>query len=161
MCKTCPIGPWIREPVRGDVCRKVPVPLSSSWDGQAARFHSPWASRGALVQCWFPQNITWMCQLLLSWTCFASFFLHWAACVSQFSWCERALKNIDHCCGSSSSSPGACPCEDGATVKPISGSPELLFTSMWGINWKEKAYLYLIDKKYWKRVISWIIAWEG
>lgn len=81
---------------------------------------SLWASQEALVQCRFPQNITWICHLC----CHGHVLLFFS-----FTGQLVCVKNIDRCCSSSSLSPCACPYEDGATVKPVSGSPEL-FTSM-------------------------------
>lgn len=77
----------------------------------------------------FPSNHNLVVSDLLSLTCFAVYLLHWTACVAQFLCCGRALKCINDCCSSSRTSPCTCACEDGATVKPISGHHELLLTS--------------------------------
>lgn len=139
MCKTCPVMPWVRGPVRKvSVGNASPSVQLLGWTGFPIQLSMGFRrSFGATL---IPSKQNLNVSALLSQTCFAIFFLHWTTRVGQFSCCERALKNTDHCCSSSSSSPSACPYEDGATVKPISGSPELLFTSMWRMNWKVKDF---------------------
>lgn len=154
MCKTCPIMSRVRVPARGSVCRGLPGPSLCPAPSMEGLPCSRWALLRSLCAMLFPSQHNSEVSALLSLTRFAVYLLHWTACVAQFSCCGRAPKYINDCCSSSRSSPCTCTFEDGATVKSISGSPELLSNSLWGHELEGERFLYLGKKKYRKRRIS-------
>lgn len=154
MCKTCPIMSRVRVPARGSICRGLLGPSPCPAPRMEGLPSFQWALLRIFCAMLFLSKHNSEVSALLLLTGFSVYLLQGTACVAQFSCCGRALKYIDDCCSSSRSCPCTCTCEDGTTVKPVSGSPELLSTSIWRHELEGERFLYLGEKKCQKRRIS-------